>query len=170
MCDIKSKFMFTSGKRKYNSIDKKYKCHKKGYYILAPPGSGKSYYIRHLDGEKKDWLDADILCNACNTCWHLNKKNPVELRLNYLRNEYIIEQSRALGYRILGSLFWEDIKPDAIVMPDYKDHKKLFQKRNDINLTFIKKIRSLILKLAKKKKVKVFKTIPEAIKYCERKI
>jgi len=91
------------------------------------------------------------------------------MRLNYLRSGYIIEQSRALGYRILGSSFWEDIKPDAIVMPDYKVHKELILKRGDIDENFVKEIRRLISNLGKRKKVKSFKTIEEAVKYLEKK-
>ena len=42
-------------------------------------------------------------------------------------------------------------------------------KRKNLNLNFIKKIRNLLRKMGKKKKVKIFETINEAVKYLEKK-
>ena len=33
--------------------------HDKGFVIIAPPGSGKSFWVRK---HQKDWVDADCLC------------------------------------------------------------------------------------------------------------
>ena len=152
MSKIQSQFYFSNGKKKYNLINKVYKTHKKGYIILGPPGIGKTYFVKRQIGKIKNWIDADDLCGEFNVQWHLNEKNLVEQRLNYLRAEYILEQSRALGYRIIGALFWEDITPDAIVIPKLSLHKKYMGKRKDLNLDFVKKIRNLLRKMGKKKK------------------
>ena len=43
MNSIQSQFMFIDGSHIY----KKYKKHKKGYVILAPPASGKTTFIKN---------------------------------------------------------------------------------------------------------------------------
>lgn len=78
--------------------------------------------------------------------WHLNEKNLVEQRLNYLRAEYIQEQSKDLGFRILTALFWENIQADAIVIPDFKIHKTYISKKKRFIIRFCKKTRSLFKK------------------------
>lgn len=169
MNKIQSKFFFSDGTKRYNKINKLYKTHKKGYLILGPPGIGKTYFVKRQKGTLKNWIDGDDLCGEFNVKWHLNEQNIVDQRLNYLRAEYILEQSRALGYRIICALFWEDITPDAIVIPKLSIHKKYMDKRKNLNLKFIKEIRNLLRKMGKKKKVKIFETINEAVKYLEKK-
>ena len=120
-------------------------------------------------GTLKNWIDCDNLCSEFNVKCHLNEQNVIDQRLNYLRAEYILEQSRALGYRIICALFWEDITPDAIVIPKLSIHKKYMDKRKNIDLDFIKEIRNLLRKMGNKKKVKIFETINEAVKYLEKK-
>ena len=39
--------------------------------------------------------------------WHFNLNNPNDFRLNYMRADYITEQSKQLGYWLIGALFWE---------------------------------------------------------------
>jgi len=173
MTAIQSCFMFTSGDKVYDEYNKLYNKHTKGYIILGPPGIGKTYYCDNIQKcdikGKKEWIDADRICGDLCVKWHLNETNNIEQRLNYLRAEYILEQSRALGYRIICALFWEDITPDAIVIPKLSIHKKYMDKRKNLNLNFIKKIRNLLRKMGKKKKVKIFETINEAVKYLEKK-
>lgn len=169
MNKIKSNFSFCNGTKKYNLINKYYKKHKKGYLILGPPGIGKTFFIKNQKGNLKNWIDSDDLCGEFNVKWHLNNNNLIEQKLNYLRAEYILEQSRALGYRIIGSLFWEDITPDAIVIPRLNIHKKYLKNRKDLDLKNIIFIRNLLKKISKKRKIKIFEDINKAVKFLENK-
>ena len=39
--------MFSNGNKIYEKLDKDYTKHKNGYVIIAPPGSGKSYFVEN---------------------------------------------------------------------------------------------------------------------------
>jgi len=48
-------FKYSDASDVYDNYSKRYKSHKKGAIILAPPGSGKTTYIRKLE-EKNDFV------------------------------------------------------------------------------------------------------------------
>lgn len=125
--------MFSYGKKIYDKYTKKYKYkkHKKGYFILGPPGIGKTFYVKNQ--KTKNWIDQDDLFNELNINWHLNNNNnnKDDFKLNYLRCDYMNEQTKLLGFRIIGALYWEYL-PDAIVIPPLKQH--IFD--NIINATY----------------------------------
>jgi hypothetical protein len=153
--------MFCDGSHVYKRYNKDYKKHKKGYIILGPPGIGKTTFVKNQKG-KKDWIDADDLFKDLGVKWHQNEKNDVDFRLNYLRADYMLEQSKLLGYRVIGSLFYK-YKPDAIVIPRLNIHKKYIAKRKDLKLQNVIDIRKYLLKRAKKYNVPVFDNIEEAV-------
>ena len=45
--------MFSNGNKVYKTFDKDYTKHKRGYVIIAPPGTGKSYFVRNQNKDKK---------------------------------------------------------------------------------------------------------------------
>ena len=102
--------MFCDGKKAY----KPYFKHGKGMVILGPSGCGKSTFCRKQ--YCKNWVDQDLLFSKLGANWKTNYKNPNEFKLNYMRCDYLLEQYKQLGYRIIGSLFWAYV-PDAIVTP-----------------------------------------------------
>ena len=51
--------IYTSGKSLFKRYMDNYVIHTKGYFILAPSGSGKTYYVNHQ--RFKDWIDGDVL-------------------------------------------------------------------------------------------------------------
>ena len=161
--------MFTDGKDIYKKY--KYKPYNKGFVILGPPGIGKTYFVNHQPKNryKKGWVDQDDLFDELGVKWQENLNNEVDFRLNYLRANYMLEQSRALGYRIIGSLFWPGFIPDAIVIPNLKDHLILLKKRKDLDVETVKEIRNILKDIAKKNKVKIFKKIEKAIEYLKNK-
>jgi hypothetical protein len=169
MTSVQSEFMFTSGSSVYSKYSESFVKHKKGLLILGPPGIGKTYYCDNIQEEnedgKKHWIDADNICSSLNVQWHFNEKSKIEQRLNYLRAEYILEQSRALGYYVIGSLFWNNIIPDAIVIPDIELHKTYLKSREDLNIDFVLTVRKLLKDMAKRFDIKVFKSIQDAINY-----
>jgi len=154
--------MFADGSKVYAKYKKQYKQHKKGYVILGPPGSGKTTFVRNQ--KQKHWIDADDLFQELGVKWHQNERNLVDLRLNYLRADYMLEQSRALGFRIVGALFWQFV-PDAIVMPNLRTHKKYLHHRKDLKLPFVLEVRKILKNMAKKHKVPIFASIKEAVDF-----
>lgn len=120
--------MFADGTTVYEDLAKRYVRHEKGYFILAPSGSGKTHFI---DSQKeKHWLDGDEL-------WMLTKAHPEgEWWLEDLdiinqieaRSDVITIEAKNLGFWIIGAsnVF---LKPDAIVIPDWETHKKWIAKR-----------------------------------------
>ncbi|KKP64261.1 MAG: hypothetical protein UR60_C0025G0017 [Candidatus Moranbacteria bacterium GW2011_GWF2_34_56] len=58
----KTPLMFSDGSTVYNKFKKEYKVHSKGFFILAPSGAGKTYYIKNQ--KAKHWIDGDLLWEA----------------------------------------------------------------------------------------------------------
>ena len=163
----KSMFMFTDASSVYSKYDKKYNKHDKGYVILGPPGIGKTTFVRNQSGKKKDWIDQDNLFSDLGVKHKLNMKNEKDFKLNYLRADYMSEQTRSLGYRMIGGLFWE-FKADAIVLLPLDLHKKYLSKRKDLNLKIVMDIRYYHSEHAKKNKIPVFNNIIDAKNYLEK--
>lgn len=164
----KAMFKFSNGSKVYKKYDKKYKRHEKGLVILGPPGIGKTTFIRkdekHIwkSGRKLDWIDQDDLLHELGVDWHFNLNNQHDFRLNYMRADYITEQSKKLGYWLIGSLFWE-YKADAIVIPPWEIHSEYVKKRGDLNPHMVKQIRKLLFKQAKQMKIPLFLSIEDAV-------
>ncbi len=164
---------FTDGEDVYKDFNTKYKRHKKGYIILGPPGIGKTHFINSQKGKKKDWIDVDQLfgpesLNITNGDFNFNNhKDQDDARLAYLRADYMLEQSRQYGYRIIGALFWE-YKADAVVIPSLKQHKLYAESRKDLDLNKIKNMRKIFLSHARKYKIPVFQSINDAVNYLEK--
>jgi hypothetical protein len=159
MSSIHSQFMFTNGSHIY----KKYKKHKKGYIILGPPASGKTTFVRNQ--KIQDWTDTDDLFYDLNLNWHLNEHNENDFKLNYLRADYLLEQSKLLGLRLIGSLYYNYI-PDAIVILDETIHSKYIDERK-LDKKFVFNVKTDLIEKSKKFNVPIFKSINDAIKHLE---
>lgn len=170
MSKLKGKFMFSNGNKIYKKFDKDYTKHKRGYVIIAPPGSGKSYFVRNQSKDrKKDFIDGDILLSQLGVNWKLGKFPDPDFILSYKRADLMLEQSRQYGYRILTSTFFE-FNGDALVLPKIKDHKKLVEKRKDLSWKFVLQMRKRFEWFAKKYyKTPIFETFNEAIEYLNKK-
>ena len=122
--------------------------------------------VRNQKGSKKDWIDQDDLFRDLGVKHHFNNKNKDDFRLNYLRADYMSEQTKQLGYRIIGALFWE-YKADAIVIIPEKLHKQYLSKRKDLNLKTVTEIIKYLREHAKKYNIPIFDNILDATKYLE---
>ena len=159
-------FKFSDASDIYDNYSKKYKRHKKGAIILAPPGSGKTTYIRKLE-EKDclcDWIDSDDLFKDLGADWHQSMND----KLNYTRCDYLHEQSKYYGFRILGCLFY-DYNPDAIVVLPFELHKKYLENRPDLDVNIVKEVRKVLEEKSREKNIPLFDNIDDAIQYINQK-
>jgi hypothetical protein len=165
--------IFCDGEKVLKKFQKEYVVHKKGFFILAPSGSGKTYFVKNQ--KKKDWIDGDDLWMAAKAhpddAWWtqgIEVINEVEQR-----SDVITKQAKKNGLWIIGaSNFW--LMPDAIVLPDLRTNKKYIICRENTNYDGgaksdafgqLIKHRNYMKSLAEKNKIPIFKTIEEAASY-----
>lgn len=170
MPNLKRKIMLSNGNKVYTKLDKEYTKHKNGYVIIAPPGSGKSYFVRNQKkGKKKEFIDGDILLKQLGADWKKTKFPNPDFVLAYKGIDLMLEQSRQYGYKILTSTFFE-FNGDALVLPKIKDHKDYVAKRKDLNWKDVFHLRKKFEWFAKKYfEMPIFETFDEAIEYLNKK-
>jgi hypothetical protein len=122
--------MFTDGKSVYSELAKQYITHDKGLFILAPSGSGKTYFVNHQSAVEKHWIDGDLLWIATNADptgdeWD---DDPVLVQEINDRCDIITYQAKKLGFWIMGSSN-SSLRPDAIVLPPWEKHIQMIRKR-----------------------------------------
>ena len=150
--------------------------HKSGYFILAPSGSGKTYFVQHQT--KKDWIDGDVLWEATNAAPKNIPWWTMGIAITDVvdqRSDIITLQAKKLGLWIIGaSNNW--LKPDAIVIPDWETHKKYIKNREAQNYdggatsgdyTQVLKHREWMLNRSKLLKIPLFNEIVTAANYLE---
>ena len=128
----KTPISFADGSTIYKAFSKKYRLHKKGLFILAPSGVGKTYFIKQQ--KTSEWMDGDALWEATNAhpkgSWWLE---PLETITEIdQRSDIVTAQAKKLGFWMMGaSNAW--LKPDAVVLPDWKTHQKYIITREQTN-------------------------------------
>lgn len=165
---------FADAAEEFKQFSADYLIHKKGYFILAPSGVGKTHYMDRQ--EEKHWVDGDRLWEATNAhpegAWWTE---PIEIIVEIdQRCDVITAQAIRLGFWIMGaSNSW--LQPDAIVIPDWEDHVAMIKHREENNydggatsdrLEQVKGHRDWILKW-EEKGVPRFKSVSEATTYIE---
>jgi len=113
--------IFQEGDNLYKTFESKYLTHERGLFILAPSGTGKTYYCTHQQAQH--WIDGDELWIAAGAhpdgAWW-NESIEVINRIDN-RSDVITMEAKELGFWIMGaSNLW--LKPDAIVIPDWETH------------------------------------------------
>lgn len=124
--------IFQDGESTFQELGQKYIQHDNGFFILAPSGSGKTYFCQHQI--EKHWIDGDDLWIAAGAhpdgpWW----KESLEV-INRIdqRSDVITMEAKLQGFWIMGaSNFW--LKPDAVVIPDWETHKKYIIERETGN-------------------------------------
>lgn len=123
--------VFADGTSTYNELKKEYITHKKGVFIYAPSGVGKTFYINQQ--KEKHFIDGDYLWGLCGALpkgpWWLNEEVD-ELERFERRADIITEQAKKLGFFILGASR-VNIIPDAIVLPPLETHIKFIKQREN---------------------------------------
>lgn len=130
--ELLSPVVFLSDHKVIHKYLEKYKIHDKGFFILAPSGSGKTYFVNHQ--QENDWIDGDELWNAAGAHpegpWWSQGLEMIEWVDQ--RSDLITEEAKKLGLWVVGaSNYW--LVPDAIVLPDWEIHKKYIIEREKNN-------------------------------------
>lgn len=176
LLDENTPLIFSDGTKTYTKLAEEYKTHKKGFFIIAPSGAGKTYFINHQ--ETKEWIDGDTLWMATNAHpkgeWWL--KSLEEINDIERRSDVITTQAKRLGFWVIGVDCYS-ILPDAVVIPDLETHKQYLQIRTDDpnndggqtidKLDGIMRARRYMESFAEKG-VPIFKSISEATEYLAR--
>jgi len=120
--------IFQEGQGFYDNLADTFIRHKKGLFILAPSGAGKTYYCNNQI--EKHWIDGDELWTAAGAhpdgpWW----KESIEVmdRID-MRADLVTMEAMHEGFWIMGlASYW--LKPDAIVVPDWETLTANIQKR-----------------------------------------
>lgn len=130
--DFKTPLIFADGTQFFAELEKKYKRHAKGFFIMAPSGAGKTHFVKHQ--EEQDWMDGDALWENA----HAHPSGPWWLESFEVmdeidaRSDFITKEAKKLGFWIVGaSNNW--LKPDAIVLPHWSTHKRYIKTREETN-------------------------------------
>lgn len=127
--------MFIDKDNFYNKLAKAYVKHEVGFFILAPSGTGKTYFTSAQ--QTKDWIDGDVLwplagADTTGDEWINDLAVVVETNNNC---DLVTEHAKKQGFWVIGaSNSW--LKPDAIVLPDWKTHLGYIEKRQSDSVNF----------------------------------
>ncbi|HKX73284.1 MAG TPA: hypothetical protein VJM32_04690 [Candidatus Saccharimonadales bacterium] len=124
--------VFADGSDFYKALASTYITHRKGLFILAPSGAGKTYFCQNQSS--KHWIDGDELWFGAKAhpegpWW----KEPVSvMRRVDQRCDVLTSEAMEQGFWIMGaSNQW--LKPSAIVIPEWEAHKENIRKREQTN-------------------------------------
>lgn len=122
--------IFTDGTAFFDALSIQYTKHKHGLFILAPSGTGKSYFVTRQ--KENHWIDGDYLWPATNADpsgeeWGDDFTLVQEIND---RSDVMTSQAKKLGFWVIGSSN-NSLKPDAIVLPPWPLHKRYIKKRED---------------------------------------
>ena len=132
MVDVATPIIFSNGTSVYDSLAKEYVVHSNGFFILAPSGSGKAYFVASQPEGSRHWIDGDVL-------WPLTNADPTDdtwesdfdlVQEINARSDIITHQAKKLGFWVTGSsnLY---LRPDAIVLPPWRLLKQqILQRQN----------------------------------------
>jgi hypothetical protein len=167
--------VFQKDEEVYKKLLDKTVRHSKGFFILAPSGAGKTYFITHQ--KEKHWIDGDAL-------WIATKAHPdidwwtkgLEIiREVDARSDVITQEAKRLGFWIMGaSNNW--LAPDAAVLPPWETNVAYIKKRQEENydgglttdqLDQLKAHHEEIRKVAESKNVPIFESIDAAASHIE---
>jgi hypothetical protein len=128
--NIDSPIIFSDGIAFYEALSKTYIRHKKGLFILAPSGAGKTYFVDRQT--EKHWIDGDYLWPATNADltseeWQYDPDLVKEINM---RCDIITNQAKKLGFWVIGSSN-DSLRPDAIVLPEWETHLRYIQHREE---------------------------------------
>ena len=125
-------FSFSSSDSIFNMLAEEYIMHDKGYFMLAPSGVGKTYFVTHQ--KENHWIDGDYLWDITGADylggeWVYDYAKVEDVNKRCDKVTFLAKQA---GFWIIGSSNW-NLKPDAIVLPHWRVHKQRIVKRENTN-------------------------------------
>lgn len=177
LLDKNTPIIFSDGSTVWNELKQRYITHKKGLFIYGPSGIGKTYYVKHQ--KENNWIDGDVLWEACNAFpkgdwWNWSEE---EIDSIERKADVITEQAKKLGFWVIGASSVNMI-PDAIVIPDFDTHLKYIKHREEHNydggmksddIEKIKRNREYFSRF-KEKGVPIFPSVDDAVLYLQNKL
>lgn len=169
--------MFCNGDAVYKKFMQEFIVHKRGFFIVAPSGSGKTHFVNSQ--KVKHWIDGDRIWEATGAHpKHAWWKEPLETILEIdQKSDVITSECKKLGLWIMGaSNYW--LLPDAIVIPPWSVQKKYIVNREMTNydggatsndFAQVLNHRKVLKKMAKINKIKIFPSIEDAVEYLKTK-
>ena len=170
--DTSTPVIFSDGTAFFKDLARDYTRHRVGYFILAPSGAGKTYYVNNQ--LQRTWIDGDVLWPKSNADlssdgWDVPFETVMEINN---KSDIITHEAKKCGFWVIGSSNnW--LKPDAIVLPKWSLHKSYITKREitaydggatSQDFEAVKSHRAWIRKW-KKSGVPFFESIEDAAKY-----
>lgn len=143
-----------------------YTRHARGAIILAPPGSGKTTYVRQQAADARHWVDQDELFVAMGLTWSDTEPDPSAFRAQYERADRLSDEVRVFGLRAMGSIFW-DFPADAIVVLPEAQHRAYVEQRADLTWARVAEIRALLYDQAAQRGTPVFTSLKEAVTWVD---
>lgn len=123
---------FIENEEFYKNLTSKYKTHAKGFFILAPSGTGKTHFCKAQ--REQHWIDGDELWIGAkahpNIAWWEESYDVIN-RVD-VRSDVVTYEAKELGFWVMGaSNNW--LRPDAIVIPDWETHVAQIKHREENN-------------------------------------
>jgi hypothetical protein len=149
--------------------------HSKGFFILAPSGTGKTHFVTRQN--EKHWIDGDMLWMATGAhpdiAWWTKGLDIIQ-EVD-ARSDVITQEAKRLGLWIIGaSNNW--LAPDAVVLPPWETNVAYIKKRQETNydggltmdqLGQLESHRKEIEEMAKAKNVPIFDSIEGATSHIQ---
>lgn len=168
--------IFCDGESVLRQFQQEYVVHEKGFFILAPSGTGKTHYVKNQT--VKDWIDGDEIWMAANahpqTDWWtqgIEVINEVEQK-----SDMITKQAMKNGLWIMGaSNYW--LMPHAIVLPEWEQHKQYIIMREQNNydggaksdaFDQVLSHREYMEDIAQKNNISIFHSIADAVEFLKK--
>lgn len=147
-----------------NRFSNKYTRHTRGAILLAPPGSGKTTYVRQQSQDTRHWVDQDELYSEIGLTWSDSEADPSAFQAQYERADRLSDKVRAYGFRVMGSLFWE-YPADVVVLLPEAQHRAYVAQRTDLQWARVAEIRTLLADQAVEHGSPVFESLVEAVEW-----
>ena len=132
--------------------------HSTGMVVFAPPGSGKTTFVKKHDG----WSDVDDIAydlGLHTEHWEQQNRKRAE---HYKIIDGWLEVMKRVGFHVMGSLYWNYV-PDAIVLIPEVTHKTYVDKRDDLKWEDVQPHRDFLRKLAQEHDIRIFSSFAEVV-------
>jgi hypothetical protein len=133
-------------------------------FIASPPGTGKTSWVKTSDSGFRDQDEWAKRLGIHTEEWHTRPHTEAETELHYKNINAYTEAARKQGIRLIGALYTDGIRPDALVLIDVELHRQRCEERDDLDWAKVVEITEWMTAHANANGVTIFKTFDEARK------